>query len=101
MSPTTQGLQCSSFLVMTYFLTRDYNILPKKELLWSPWVGTRKARFDLKVGSRRPGCGSAWKCPSTANLYEASKEAWLEPTEPSSPATVVVGSWVVSNMSII
>ena len=25
---------------MTYFLLRDYNILPKKELLLSPWVGT-------------------------------------------------------------
>ena len=34
----TQGLQCSSFLVMTYFLLRDDNILPKTELHWSPWV---------------------------------------------------------------
>ena len=25
----TQGLQCSSFLVMTYFLLGDYSILPK------------------------------------------------------------------------
>ena len=36
----TQRLQCSSFLVMAYFLLRDYNILPKKELLWSLWVCT-------------------------------------------------------------
>ena len=35
---STQGLQCSSFLVMTYFLLRDYNILPKRELPLSPWV---------------------------------------------------------------
>ena len=35
---STQELECSSFLVMTYFLLRDYNVLPKKELLWSPWV---------------------------------------------------------------
>ena len=35
----TQGLQCSSFLVMACFLLRDYNILPKKELHSSPWVG--------------------------------------------------------------
>ena len=28
----TQKLQCSSFLVMTYFLLRGYSILPKKEL---------------------------------------------------------------------
>ena len=33
-----QRLQCSSCLVMTYFLFRDYNILPKKELRWSLWV---------------------------------------------------------------
>ena len=33
-----QRLQSSSFLVMTYFLLRDYNILPKKELHLSPWV---------------------------------------------------------------
>ena len=33
-----QGLQWSSFLVMTYFLLREYNILPKKELHGSPWV---------------------------------------------------------------
>ena len=37
----TQRLQCSPFLVMTYFLLRDYNILPKEELLWSLWVCTR------------------------------------------------------------
>ena len=37
---STQGLQCSSFLVMTYFLLRDYNIQPKTELHWSPWVDT-------------------------------------------------------------
>ena len=29
-------LQSSSFLVMTYFLLRDYNILPKKELPFEP-----------------------------------------------------------------
>ena len=34
---SNQGLQCSSFLVMTYFLLRDYDI-PKKELLLSLWV---------------------------------------------------------------
>ena len=35
---TTQRLQSSSFLVMTYSLLRDYNIQPTKELLWSLWV---------------------------------------------------------------
>ena len=34
----TQRLKGSSFLVMTYFLLKDYNILPKKELPLSPWV---------------------------------------------------------------
>ena len=35
---TAQRLQSSSFLVMTYFRLRDYNIQPKRELLWSLWV---------------------------------------------------------------
>ena len=34
-------LQCSSFLVMTYFLLKDYTILPIKELPSSPWVCIR------------------------------------------------------------
>ena len=34
----TQRLQCSSCLVLTHFLLRDYHILPKKELLLSLWV---------------------------------------------------------------
>ena len=34
----TQRLQSSSFFVMTFFLLRDHNIQPKKELLWSLWV---------------------------------------------------------------
>ena len=34
----TQGLQCSSFFVMTDSLLREYDILPRKELHWSPWV---------------------------------------------------------------
>ena len=37
---STQRLQCSSFLVMTYFLLKDYNILAKKELHSSLWVKT-------------------------------------------------------------
>ena len=32
-----QRLQCSSFLMIAYFSLRDYNILPKKELLLSLW----------------------------------------------------------------
>ena len=32
----TQRLQCSFCLVMAHFLLRGYNILPKKELHWSP-----------------------------------------------------------------
>ena len=36
-------------LVMTYFLLRDYSILPKKELHSSLWVGS----FWLAAASRR------------------------------------------------
>ena len=39
---TTQRLQCSSFLVMAYFLLRDYNILPKKGTTFEP-LGSRAA----------------------------------------------------------
>ena len=35
---STQRLLSSSFLVMTYFLLKNYNIQPKRELLWSLWV---------------------------------------------------------------
>ena len=34
----TQRLKRSSLLVMTYFLLKGYNILPKKELRWRLWV---------------------------------------------------------------
>ena len=37
------------FLVMTYFLLRDYNLLPKKELHWSPWVGSRMAESTIPM----------------------------------------------------
>ena len=43
---STQRLQCSSFLVMTYFLLRGYNILPKQELHLSLWV-VRQKRLGL------------------------------------------------------
>ena len=56
----THRLQSSSFLVMTYFLLRDYNIQPKKELLWSPWVPSTTAYIPcsylepMGVGPRKP-----------------------------------------------
>ena len=40
---STQRLQCASFLVMTYFLLQDENILPKKELHSSLWACTTTA----------------------------------------------------------
>ena len=44
----TQRLKWSSFLVMTYFLLGDYNILPKKELHWSLWVYTHILLSDFQ-----------------------------------------------------
>ena len=44
----TQRLQCSSSLVMTYSLLRDYNILPSKELHWSPWTTTPAVWVTLR-----------------------------------------------------
>ena len=43
----THRLQCSSVLVMTYFLLREYNVLPRKELyssLWIQAIGTHKIK---------------------------------------------------------
>ena len=39
---SAQSLYCSSFLDMTHFLLWDYNLLPKEELHWSPWVSVTK-----------------------------------------------------------
>ena len=63
----TQRLQCSSFLVMTYFLLRDCNILPKKELHSSLWV-------YLDLQSTHSNCtspkervyGCFWYCASSS-----------------------------------
>ena len=50
-----KGSKCSSFLVMTFVIIRYYNILPKKELLWSPWVGSFGVWAATSLA--RPGCG--------------------------------------------
>ena len=64
---TTQRLQSSSSLVMTYFLLRDYNIQPKKELLWSLWVVTRGPR-DLWHPSP-PKCQSNGLYPEISGSF--------------------------------
>ena len=59
----SQQLQCSSFLFMTYFLLKGYNILPKKELLMSLWLmpplkgfwGGYKAGLELIIYLRTVG----------------------------------------------
>ena len=38
MKGVTQGLLCSSFLGLLWFLVRDCNIVPKKELHRRVWV---------------------------------------------------------------
>ena len=69
---STQGLQCSSLLVMTCFLLKGYNMLPKKELLVSPWVGA-KGQINLTIsnsGSKaqyRDGCQTS-KEPTQRSL---------------------------------
>ena len=45
----TQRLYCSSFLVLTYFLLRDYNVLPEKELHWSPWVYSAQQTYAHRL----------------------------------------------------
>ena len=38
---------------MTYFLLRDYKILPKKEPSWSPWVSSRQRDWVLQRDIRQ------------------------------------------------
>ena len=63
----TQRLLRSSFLAMTYFLLRDFHILPKKELHRSLWVvlksipqpmGAEWLAFRDKQLSRNGNCGA-------------------------------------------
>ena len=44
---------------MTYFLLRDYNILPKKELHWSPWVPTMMTEAPAPPAQARHS-GPSW-----------------------------------------
>ena len=47
-------LQSSSFLVMTYSLLRDYDIQPKNELHWSPWVNSGPTQGGIvKEGTQK------------------------------------------------
>ena len=70
----TQRLLCSSFLVLIYFLLRAYNILPKKELHSSLWVGCRPGdrvvqgiTWEWEINSQR-ACSMDGIVPSTARL---------------------------------
>ena len=42
-----QRLECSSFLVRTYFLLRNSNLLPKKELHSRVWVEVRRTATQI------------------------------------------------------
>ena len=50
-SPTTlpKGSNVVPFWVCYGFWVRDYNILPKKELHWSPWVNPKDWRMSAKT----------------------------------------------------
>ena len=59
---------------MPFFLLGDYNILSKKELHWSPWVGSISP--DLKLGAevlaaedaRKDAFALEAKAPRTSGL---------------------------------
>ena len=65
---TTQRLQCSSFLVMAYFLPMDSSIFPKKELLVILWVESLCRIHVLGAYVDRSSTGGpglvnkAWSC---------------------------------------
>ena len=52
----TVYLPRGSLLAMTYFLLRDYNVLPNKELDWSPWVQLKRKERTLL---RKSDCNTA------------------------------------------
>ena len=88
----TQRLQCSSFLVMTYFL-RNFNILPEEELRSSLWVpvfisafkGAPKGTFSLK-GSPRT---NFWDEPLTELTESRSSRSQI----PKPPRCLLKGSF--------
>ena len=65
LAPFSQRLQCSSFLGMTYFWLRDYNILPTKELLLSLWVKTLQVTLTRACWPQL----TCPKCPCTSVVY--------------------------------
>ena len=54
LADNTQGLQSSSFLGVPFFLVRDSNILPQKELLWSLRVLTVRAMIRIIARRMNP-----------------------------------------------
>ena len=68
----TQRLQCRSFLVMAYFLLRDYNVVPRKELRSSLSV------FILAHDSSTDGSSCASMCGSVRTSYTVLGDLCLQ-----------------------
>ena len=76
-----QRLQCSSFLVLACFLLRDFNILPKKELHSSLWVGRGSnptCRLTPCSFSGLPKFGV--RIPKPNKVGYPKKGVWYKPT---------------------
>ena len=68
----------ASFLVMACFLLRDYNIQPKKELHWSPWVMESLIKSSWALG--RSACTVCETSSRSTVLSQPSAEmAWWWP----------------------
>ena len=68
----TMRLECSSFLVRTHSLLRDYDILPKNGLRWSLWVKIVEALY-LKYAACMYLIGAS--CQDTRSTPAVSKYA--------------------------
>ena len=67
--------QCSSFLVLTCFLLRDYDICTKKELRWSPRVHTFWGPGTSEARCKRPDLEPA----------PEAQRRWMKETDPKGP----------------
>ena len=83
---STQRLQCSSFLVMTYFLLRDHNVLPKKRTTFEPMnQDTLHRRWTWQKFLGSPAASRAARKESSAVLWKTSHKSLQSATAKQTP----------------
>ena len=82
----TQGLQSSSFLGVPPFLVRDSNILPQKELLWSP-----------RVSILKPSQSRLYRPWITPGAPDRDPSSYIKPTNSASNSIKFVKAWFLKS----